>query len=62
MESEKVSGLTVRFIGEGSPMTLTHGAVYEVVAIEDDSYRIFDDTDEDYLYPISNFEIVSEAN
>jgi hypothetical protein len=60
MESKKVSGLTVRFIGEGSPMTLTHGAIYEVMAVEDDSYRIIDDTNEDYLYPISKFEIIQE--
>jgi hypothetical protein len=61
MESKKVSGLTVRFLGEGSPMTLTHGTVYEVIAIEDDAYRIIDNTNEDYLYPITKFEIVSEV-
>ncbi len=51
MESEKVSGLKVRFLGEGSAMTLTHGEIYEVMAVEYDCYRIIDDTDEDYLYP-----------
>jgi len=56
---KKVSGLKVRFLGKGSPMTLTHGEVYEVMTIEDDCYRIIDDTDEDYLYPIEKFEIVS---
>ena len=60
MESKKVSGLKVRFLGEGSPMTLTHGKVYEVIAIEEDWYRIIDDTDEDYLYPPENFETVSK--
>jgi len=60
LESKKVSGLKVRFLGEGSPMTLTHGKVYEVMAIEHDCYRIIDDTDEDYLYPIKKFEMVSE--
>ena len=60
MESEKVSGLKVRFLGEGSAMTLTHGEIYEVMAVEYDCYRIIDDTDEDYLYPIKKFEIVSE--
>jgi hypothetical protein len=57
MESKTVSGLKVRFMGEGSAMTLTHGEVYEVLAIEDDSYRIIDDTDEDYLYPMDAFEL-----
>ena len=61
MEINKVSGLTVRFIGEGSAMTLTHGAVYEVIAIEDDAYRIIDDTNEDYLYGINKFEIISDV-
>lgn len=50
--------MKVRFLGEGSPMTLTHGKIYEVVAIEQDCYRIVDDTDEDYLYHMGNFEIV----
>ena len=60
MHSKKVSGLKVRFLGEGSPMTLTHGNLYEVIAIEDDCYRIIDDTNEDYLYPIKKFEVVSD--
>jgi lipocalin len=60
MESQKVSGLKVRFLGKGSAMTLTHGKVYEVMAIEDDCYRVIDDTDEDYLYLISSFETVEE--
>ena len=51
--------LKVRFLGEGSTMTLTHDKIYEVIAIEDDCYRIIDDTDEDYLYPIKKFEVIS---
>jgi hypothetical protein len=53
--------LKVRFIGKGSAMTVTHGEVYEVLAIEDDSYRIIDDTDEDYLYPMSAFQIIPDG-
>ena len=52
--------MKVRYIGEGSPMTCTNGKIYEVLSIELDSYRIIDDTDEDYLYDIKNFEIVEE--
>jgi hypothetical protein len=58
MESQKVSGLKVRFIGEGSPMSLIDGKIYDVLAIEDDCYRIVDETDEDYLYSIKVFETI----
>ena len=47
----------VRYIGETSPLELTHGKIYVVLSIERDWYRIIDDTGEDYLYPAGNFEI-----
>ena len=53
-------GLKVRFLGEGSSMSLIHGKVYEVVAIEGEFYRIIDETDEDYLYQIKMFETVEK--
>jgi len=53
-------GLKVRYLGEGSPMTLTHGEVYEVISVEKGWYRIVDDTDEDYLYPPEAFEVVEK--
>jgi hypothetical protein len=59
MENQGI-GLKVRFLGEGSSMTLIHGKVYEVLAIERDFYRIIDETDEDYLYEIEFFETVEE--
>jgi hypothetical protein len=59
MESKKVSGIEVRFIGEGSPMSLITGKIYSVMAIEDDCYRIVDETGEDYLYSIKAFEEVT---
>jgi hypothetical protein len=58
MESKKVSGLKVRFMGEGSSMSLINGKIYDVIAIEDDCYRIIDETDEDYLYLMKVFEEV----
>jgi hypothetical protein len=41
-------------------MGLTHDEIYEVISIEKDWYRIVDDTDEDYLYPPEEFEIVEK--
>ena len=50
---------TVRYIGETSPLELTHGKVYKVLSIERGWYRIIDDTGEDYLYPAGKFEIIN---
>lgn len=50
--------MKVRFLGKGSPMTLTFGGIYKVIAVEDDCYRIIDDTGEDYLYDRDFFEVV----
>ena len=52
--------MRVRFIGEGSPVTLITGKEYEVIGTEHDCYRIVDETDEDYLYHKDSFEIVKE--
>lgn len=38
-----------------SGMPLTHGTVYDVIGIEDDRYRIVDETGKEYLYLISSF-------
>ena len=32
--------------------------IYDVVEQDDEYYRIVDDTDEDYLYPKSMFEVI----
>ena len=39
-------------------LELTHNKVYRVLSVEKGWYRIVDDTDEDYLYPPDEFEIV----
>lgn len=52
--------MKVKFIGDETPMTLRKNKIYEVVAIENSFYRIVDETDEDYLYHKSAFEIVEE--
>ena len=48
----------VKFIGESNPLTLINGKIYEVLEIDHKFYRIIDETNEDYLYHPSLFEIV----
>lgn len=52
--------MKVKYIGETEELVLTNGKVYDVLSIEDEWYRINDDTGEDYLYPPESFEIVEE--
>ncbi len=39
-------------------ISLTLNKIYDVVEQDDEYYRIVDDTDEDYLYPKSMFEVI----
>jgi hypothetical protein len=50
--------MKVKFLGETSFLELTNGKVYDVLSIEKGWYRIDDDSDEDYLYPPEDFEVV----
>ncbi len=53
--------MKVKYIGEISdPMELINGKIYECLGREKDRYRVIDETDEDYLYPVEEFEIVEE--
>ena len=53
--------MKVKYIGSISdPMELISGKIYECIGIEKDWYRVIDETDEDYLYPPNEFEIVEE--
>lgn len=46
--------MKVKYIGESFGVEgLTNNKIYEVIAIEDDMFRIIDDSNEDYLYSIS---------
>ena len=49
--------MKVKYIGE-SDYSMTHGKEYEVMAIEQTYYRIVDNSNEDYLYPPDEFEII----
>lgn len=51
--------MKVKYIGKTN-VSLTNNKVYEVQAIESGMYRIVDDTEEDYLFESSEFEIVKE--
>lgn len=50
--------MKVKYIGETDPLYCENGKVYEVLAIENGYYRIVDETEDDYLYPPEEFEIV----
>lgn len=51
--------MKIKYTGKSS-VSLTKGKVYDVIAIEEECYRIIDDTDDDYLFPPDDFEIVEE--
>ena len=50
--------MKVRYSGETSFLELTHNKIYDVMSIEKERYRIVDDSEEDYLYPPEDFEVV----
>ena len=50
--------MKVRYIAHLDDIDLTEGAIYKVLSIEKNWYRIVDDSDDDdYLYPPDLFEI-----
>lgn len=51
--------MRVKWMGETDFLSLTHGKIYSVIAVEKEWYRIIDDSGEDYLYPPDDFEIVN---
>ena len=46
------------FLSGEDPTDLTLGRVYSVLEVEDDLYRIVDDSGEDYLYPRDMFQVL----
>lgn len=63
MRKEKGSDLMkVKYIGAISyPLELINGKIYDCLGIEEDWYRVIDETGEDYLYPPEEFEIVPDG-
>lgn len=49
--------MKVKYLGK-TTTDLTKGCIYECLGKEVDYYRIIDESEEDYLYPIVEFEIV----
>lgn len=47
----------VRYIGKSSS-NLTNNNIYDCLGREYDTFRIIDDSGEDYLYPITEFELI----
>lgn len=53
--------MKVKYIGTISdPMELIKDKIYECLGIEKGWYRVIDETDEDYLYPPDEFEVVEK--
>jgi hypothetical protein len=52
--------LRVRYIKETKGGGLNNGEIYDVLSVEKGWYRIIDSSDEDYLYPPDEFEIVEK--
>lgn len=51
--------MKVKYVGKSS-VSLTNGKIYDVISIENNCYRIVDDTDEDYLFLPDDFEITEQ--
>ena len=55
--------MLVKYVGDySSPLGVINGKTYECVGEDDYWYRVIDETDEDYLYPKTDFEIINEDN
>ena len=53
--------MKVKYIGKNSdPLELVTGTVYECLGKEKDRFRVIDETGEDYLYPVEEFEVVED--
>ena len=50
--------MKVRWKGKTNFLVMTHNKIYDVLSVENDWYRVVDDSGEDYLYPPAQFEIV----
>lgn len=59
MRTGRAKRMRVRYNGETDFLVLTHGKIYDVLAIERGWYRVVDDSGEDYLYPSKLFTEVS---
>lgn len=54
--------MKVKYIGENAPLELLSGKIYDVIEIDEvvGWYRIIDETEDDYLFPPEDFEIIDD--
>lgn len=53
--------MRVKYLGESDPLYLLNGKIYDVISVESEHwYRIVDETGEDYLYDMGDFDIVED--
>ena len=52
--------MKVKYIGEYYKVSLIKNKVYDVISVEDGAYRIVDETEEHFLFPANEFEIVED--
>lgn len=53
--------MKVKYIGNVSdPLELITNKIYECLGREYDRFRVIDETGEDYLYPVEEFEVIDE--
>lgn len=52
--------MRVKFIGNSDLLALINGKVYEVLSVDQEWFRIVDETGEDYLFQPDLFEGVPE--
>lgn len=52
--------MEAKYLGESDPLELINGKTYNVLSVEQEWYRIIDETGEDYLYPPEAFEIIEK--
>lgn len=51
--------MKLKYIGENSsPLELINGNIYQSLGKEGERYRVIDETGEDYLYPVDEFEVI----
>ena len=56
--------MKVKYIGKTEKRYFTHGKIYETLEKYEDQnlYRIVDDTGEDYMYCLDEFEILEDES
>ena len=53
--------MKLKYIGINSnPLELINGNIYQSLGKEGERYRVIDETGEDYLYPVDEFEVIED--